>query len=896
MNWISNLVSNPVSKDAVSTLVERIKTAPREERKKAVSDLKKVSADPKYTKEIGQAIDVLLGVIKSDKQDLVNVATVMEILRQIMSKPESTKGATIDPTPYIQNVMSFVKEKENVSLLLGFLDEPDKNVKYQTIKLLTVILSVKHQQGGGKHDSVHDDSLLLSPIGIPGLVDMLAEPDLIRNECLLLLKELTKSNQEIQKIVAFAGAFESLFSIMSDEQMGNGGIVVQDCLSVINNLLRGNLLLVNHFRESGCISKFAPLLDLDQSDMWILTDDKTEILLLALETVSLVVTTSNPQDNYTGQTVLKQTGVLDQVLKLALGGINSPGIRSKALWTLGHVIRGHQQNSAHFRDSEFASLQKQKQQHSVLRVLSIIFTSKVYKERRAGLHTIQCYLHDNEDAQLAIASTLTPPPVSLPMDEEETVGRIILRTLTNWETDEDNLRAWYACIILSYIIHGSRLCKEKLLKIQLDIPASGTTGGTETLFTKTIKELIKSIKTKADMQIQVGFLRLLSVWTYDCPAAIQAFFQQPSHSQFLVELLGQSSTNIHVAGLCSLVIGLCLQDDEGAGAGVDATLTQKIGIDKYEFSLEQIVKSEDFVNAEQGKSHMHTEDLNKLMFYDYDYTLFFRRALQQVMSRVKPNSVSSFSSSSSSSSITTASPSSDKHIQFYEDKLKEQDLKIKNYETKINQLNLELSALSSSNSGDGNSQALISQIQQQSRQVQDRDIIISDLRNKISVLERMSSSTEGAKREMDKLREENNDLKQSLEDAKQKRNVMKKKVNLLEEEKLTLQTRVLNLEKDMQSNASIGDDNLQLLYGQIENLQKQLTEANAKNQEAIEKKQEVESEQEELLVVLAERSILVKKLKEKLRNLKTKHNEQITESDQDDEEDEEEEDDGNEEN
>jgi hypothetical protein len=36
-------------------------------------------------------------------------------------------------------------------------------------------------------------------------------------EGLLLLLELTKTNQEIQKIVAFEGAFDQLFEIMKDE-------------------------------------------------------------------------------------------------------------------------------------------------------------------------------------------------------------------------------------------------------------------------------------------------------------------------------------------------------------------------------------------------------------------------------------------------------------------------------------------------------------------------------------------------------------------------------------------------------------------------------------------------------------------------------------------------------
>ena len=44
-----------------------------------------------------------------------------------------------------------------------------------------------------------------------------------------------------------------------------------------------------------------------------------------------------------------------------------------------------------FLESSFKSFQRSKDQHSVLRILQIVFHSKVYKERRAGLHTFQVF-------------------------------------------------------------------------------------------------------------------------------------------------------------------------------------------------------------------------------------------------------------------------------------------------------------------------------------------------------------------------------------------------------------------------------------------------------------------------------------------------------------------------
>jgi hypothetical protein len=56
-----------------------------------------------------------------------------------------------------------------------------------------------------------------------------------------LLISLTENNADIQKIVAFENAFEKLLEIITEEDGLNGGIIVQDCLHLILNLLRYNV-------------------------------------------------------------------------------------------------------------------------------------------------------------------------------------------------------------------------------------------------------------------------------------------------------------------------------------------------------------------------------------------------------------------------------------------------------------------------------------------------------------------------------------------------------------------------------------------------------------------------------------------------------------------------------
>jgi intracellular protein transport protein USO1 len=65
-----------------------------------------------------------------------------------------------------------------------------------------------------------------------------------------MLQSLISQNAEIQKILAFEGAFEKLLNIITSEGGIEGGIVVQDSLTNIDGLLRFNVsnqvCLLNH--------------------------------------------------------------------------------------------------------------------------------------------------------------------------------------------------------------------------------------------------------------------------------------------------------------------------------------------------------------------------------------------------------------------------------------------------------------------------------------------------------------------------------------------------------------------------------------------------------------------------------------------------------------------------
>lgn len=141
---------------------------------------------------------------------------------------------------------------------------------------------------------------------------------------MLLLTALTPSSPDLQKLIAFENAFERIFSIIDSEgALTHGGITVQDCLSLLANLLRLNVSNQSYFRETGWVQKLANLLRgaIHEQDLpdgvaeWARPQrDKNVWGLLAVLRLFLVRGSLGTQAN---QVSFWQSGVLTQVLDIA---------------------------------------------------------------------------------------------------------------------------------------------------------------------------------------------------------------------------------------------------------------------------------------------------------------------------------------------------------------------------------------------------------------------------------------------------------------------------------------------------------------------------------------------------------------------------------------------------
>lgn len=505
--------------------------------------------------------------------------------------------------------------------------------------------------------------------------------EMIRNEALLLLIEISKTNVELQKVIAYESGFENLLTIIESEGLSNGGIVVQDCLSLINNLLSGNTSNQNHFREMGCIKRLVEILKLDASDYWTMSDDKKDNILLTLTAISALLSSPSsvqisadlvnsslatqppsapPSSSTSSSSVTSQPKIvtpsslikptssiqstqthfsacpgLSRVIELALSAIKAPAIRIKALWVLGDLIFCHTNNTTFLEQHDFKASHGPGRISALLKITQTLFFSKVPMESLAALHVLKCYFHENPAAQRLFAATITSPhhapghtahshtvPTLAQLAEESYPARIMVGYLLSWESHKDFVKTFYAAMSLSYILNGNTGVKEQLLKIPFEqvIPNVPI----ENLLSKLVKWLLQAIQINAELPVLVAFFRCLAAWIEDCPLAANHFRANSANVAFLANMINSSATTVHIAGLAAHLYGLAL--DPTAPAAAEALEKTSTFLSR----LEMLRKTPEFVSAERGGPHAIEAESN-LPFYDSSFALSYLKQMAQIL-------------------------------------------------------------------------------------------------------------------------------------------------------------------------------------------------------------------------------------------------------------------------
>ncbi|KAM7394391.1 hypothetical protein PAMP_021196 [Pampus punctatissimus] len=600
----------PSGADTIQKLCDRVASSTLlEDRRDAVRALKSLSK--KYRMEVGtQAMDHLINILQTDRSDseilgyaldtLYNIICNDEEEEQDESEDENSQKQADDLGAQFTD--TFIQDPEHVTLLLTLLEEFDFHVRWPGVKLLTALLKNQGVQVQG--------IILVSPMGVSRLMDLLADSrEVIRNDGLLLLQQLTKSNAAIQKIVAFESAFERLLDIITEEGSSDGGIVVEDCLLLLLNLLKNNSSNQNFFKEGSYIQRMKPWFEVgDDNSGW--SAQKVTNLHLMLQLVRVMVSPVNsPGATASCQKSMYQCGLLQQLCTILMATGVPADILTETINTVSEVIRGSQVNQDYFASVNAPS--NPPRPAIVVLLMSMVNERQPFVLRCAVLYCFQCFLYKNQKGQGEIVATLLPSTIDA---NSISAGQLLCGGLFS----ADSLSNWCAAVALAHALQDNLTQKEQLLRVQL-----ATSLGKPPV--SLLQQCTNILSQGSKVQTRVGLLMLLCTWINNCPIAVTHFLHNQENVPFLTaqisENLGEDERLVQ--GLCALLLGICIYYNDNSLENytkekLKQLIEKRIGKENFVEKLGFITKHELYSRAAQKPQPVFPSP--EQMLFDHEFT------------------------------------------------------------------------------------------------------------------------------------------------------------------------------------------------------------------------------------------------------------------------------------
>ncbi|XP_041431445.1 uncharacterized protein LOC446301 isoform X3 [Xenopus laevis] len=600
----------------IQKLCDRVASATLlDDRRDAVRALKSLSK--KYCFEVAtQAMDHLINVLQTDRSDSEIIGYALDTLYNIMSNEADETAESEDENQQIasddlgvQFSETFIKQQDNITLLLSLLEEFDFHVRWPGVKLLTTLL---------KHQSTQVQQIVLvSPMGVSRLMDLLDDSrEVIRNDGLLLLQQLTKSNAAIQKIVAFENAFERLLDIITEEGNGDGGIVVEDCLLLLQNLLKYNNSNQNFFKEGSYIQRMKPWFEVgDDNSGW--SAQKVTNLHLMLQLVRVLVSPVNPPGATSScQKSMFQCGLLQQLCIILMATGVPADILTETINTVSEVIRGSQVNQDYFASVNAPS--NPPRPAIVVLLMSMVNERQPFVLRCAVLYCFQCFLYKNQKGQGEIVATLLPSTIDA---NALSAGQLLCGGLFS----TDSLSNWCAAVALAHALLDNATQKEQLLRVQLATSIGNPPVSLLQQCTNILSQGDKLTRRGSKVQTRVGLLMLLCTWLTNCPIAVTHFLHNAANVPFLTAQISENlGEEEHlVQGMCALLLGICIYYNDNSLENntkdkLKQLIEKRIGKENFTEKLGFITKHEFYSKAAQKPQPIFSSPDH--MLFDHEFT------------------------------------------------------------------------------------------------------------------------------------------------------------------------------------------------------------------------------------------------------------------------------------
>uniref|UniRef100_A0A673HUC8 General vesicular transport factor p115 n=1 Tax=Sinocyclocheilus rhinocerous TaxID=307959 RepID=A0A673HUC8_9TELE len=832
MNYIWEVVGRqptgqqPSGAETIQKLCDRMASSTLlEDRRDAVRAIKSLSK--KYRVEVGtMAMDHLLRILQSDRTDTEILGYALDTLYNIVcsdeeEEPEENQQKQEDDLG-ARFTEEFIGEPDNITLLLTLLEEFDFHVRWRGVKLLTVLLK--------SQCAPVQSIVLVSPMGVSRLMDLLADSrEVIRNDGLLLLQQLTKGNTAIQKIVAFENAFERLLEIITEEGSSDGGIVVEDCLLLLLNLLKNNSSNQNFLKEGSYIQKMKPWFEVgDDNSGW--SAQKVTNLHLMLQLVRVMVSPVNsPGATASCQKAMFQCGLLQQLCTILMATGVPADILTETINTVSEVIRGSEVNQDYFASVNAPS--NPPRPAIVVLLMSMVNERQPFVLRCAVLYCFQCFLYKNHKGQGEIVATLLPSTIDA---SSISAGQLLCGGLFS----ADSLSNWCAAVALAHALQDNLTQKEQLLRVQL-----ATSLGKPPV--SLLQQCTNSLSQGSRVQTKVGLLMLLCTWISNCPIAVMHFLHNQDNVPFLT---GQISENLGederlVQGLCALLLGICIYYNDNSLENytkekLKQLIEKRIGKENFVEKLGFISKHELYSRAAQKPQPAFSAPEH--MLFDHEFT----KLIKELEGMITKAVLKSSEEEKKEEEVKKTLEQHDSIVTQYKELIREQDCQ-------INELKEQVASLTSQ------SETLQSTVTQQFSQMQQH-------KDQYNIL---------------KLKLGKDGHVNSLQTEEQSR--LRKKLEELQRQNQLLQTQLTERDSLMTSLVCVcvcvcasESEQVQALLESKELMEKELSSATSsaavmqtEKSKLQQELQESKKEQDDLLMLLADQDQKILSLKHRLQDL-----------------------------
>jgi hypothetical protein len=429
--------------------------------------------------------------------------------------------------------------------------------------------------------------------------------DAIRNEALVVLTDLSRTSAELQKLFVFEDAFTKVFNMIhADGGLTQGGVVVQDCLSLLAILIRFNVSNQTNIREMGHVARFAALLpggnkpkktraSAEEEDEWVSPQsDKNVWGLLAIMRMFLVKGSAGTLQN---QNVFQQHGLVRQLLNIAFDPATAMPIKVEALNTCADLIRGNARLQEGFAQEQVRPVVEPATNgvtspngiasvYVIEALLNLVLSpapNELFDLRNAGCECIKAYFYHHVQIQEHFLNRA----IGGHEGGDETANALtILMAGPQVPPTGDPYRIWFAANLIYHLIFDDYQAKDTLMQVKEGDAESGEE--VVTCIQTLTANLIASLQLGEDERISVAYLMLLIGWLFEDAAAVDDFLGEASSLQSLVQaVLTPGEDRVMIRGLCAALLGVVYEfstrDSPVSRRELQPVLMTKLGRDKY---------------------------------------------------------------------------------------------------------------------------------------------------------------------------------------------------------------------------------------------------------------------------------------------------------------------------